>query len=80
MIIPVKCVTCGNVIADKYLYYKNNVRAIKMKKNNNIDNVDMDKVLYLTKENQDETPESQVLNDLKFKLCCRKHFLTHVDI
>lgn len=80
MIIPIKCFTCGNVIANKYLYYKNNVRAIKLKKSNNVEKIDMDKVLYLTKENQEETPESEVLNDLKLKWCCKKHFLTHVDI
>ena len=30
MIIPVKCFTCGNVLADKYRYYQNEVRKIKM--------------------------------------------------
>ena len=27
MIIPVKCFTCGNVIANKYIYYVNKVTA-----------------------------------------------------
>ena len=46
MIIPVKCFTCGNVLADKYEYYKVNVRLEKVKKN-----LDADKVIYLTNEN-----------------------------
>ena len=29
MIIPVKCFTCGKVLADKWLYYQTKVRQIK---------------------------------------------------
>ena len=29
MIIPVKCFTCGNVLADKYRYFQDKVRKIK---------------------------------------------------
>ena len=39
MIIPVKCFTCGNVLADKYLYYVKEVRKIKISKEMNIDEV-----------------------------------------
>ena len=27
--IPIKCFTCGNVLADKYRYYKNEVSSSK---------------------------------------------------
>ena len=30
MIIPIKCFTCGNVLADKYLFYIKEVRKIKI--------------------------------------------------
>ena len=30
MIIPIKCFTCGKVLADKYLYY---VKTVRKKKN-----------------------------------------------
>ena len=30
MIIPVKCFTCGHVLADKYRYYQDEVRRIKI--------------------------------------------------
>ena len=33
MIIPIKCFTCGNVLADKYLFYIKEVRKIKVSKN-----------------------------------------------
>ena len=36
---------------------------------------------YLTKEFHEKTPEGEVLDELGMrKMCCRRHFLTHVDI
>jgi len=76
MIIPVKCFTCGMVLADKYRFYTEEVRKKKIAKS-----MDVDKVLYLTKEFHDKTPEGEVLDELNMnKMCCRRHFLTHVDI
>jgi DNA-directed RNA polymerase subunit N (RpoN/RPB10) len=81
MIIPIKCFTCGMVIADKYRYYLEQVRMKKMAKRTNGESIDVDKVLYLTKEFVDKTPEGEVLDELNMKkMCCRRHFLTHVDI
>jgi DNA-directed RNA polymerase subunit N (RpoN/RPB10) len=76
MIIPIKCFTCGGVLADKYLYYQNKVREMKL--NNG---VEINKVIYLTKNNMEKTAEGRILDDLKLnKPCCRRHMLTHVDI
>ena len=76
MIIPVKCFTCGMVLADKYRYYQSQVRKIKISNEINID-----KVVYLTKENVEKTAEAEVLDNLGLKnACCRRHMLTHVDI
>jgi DNA-directed RNA polymerase I, II, and III subunit RPABC5 len=81
MIIPVKCFTCGNVIANKYRYYQIEVRKRKLAKKSANDTSDIDKVVYLTKEFHEKTPEGEVLDELKMtKMCCRRHFLTHVDI
>ncbi len=81
MIIPVKCFTCGMVIADKYRYYLAEVRKKKLAKNGNGESVDINKVIYFTKEFRDKTPEGEVLDELNLtKMCCRRHFLTHVDI
>ena len=81
MIIPIKCFTCGNVIADKYRYYQEQVIKKKLAKKSNDESIDVDKVLYLTKEFSDKTPEGEVLDELNMKkMCCRRHFLTHVDI
>lgn len=76
MIIPIKCFTCGFVIADKYRYYKTEVREKKFKNPS-----DIKSVLYLTKEFRDKTIEGMVLDEIGIKrMCCRRHFLTHVDI
>lgn len=76
MIIPIKCFTCGNVLADKYRFYLAEVRRIKMANGTKVD-----KVVYLSKENMEKTPEGKVLDDLGLQnVCCRRHMLTHVDI
>ena len=77
MIIPIKCVTCGMVIADKYRYYQEEVR--KRKLGRGID--DVDKVVYLTKTFREKTAEGEVMDELGLtRMCCRRHILTHVDI
>ena len=76
MIIPIKCFTCGKVLADKYRYYLAEVRKIKLSRD-----LDVDKVIYLTAEYIEKTPEGEVMDALGLtKMCCRRHMLTHVDI
>ena len=76
MIIPIKCFTCGKVIADKYRKYLEKVRELKLSAGQSVD-----KVIYLTKETRDKTPEGRVMDELGIvKMCCRRHLLTHVDI
>lgn len=76
MIIPIKCVSCGNVIADKYRYYLEQVK--KKKKEEKI----TDRVIYYTKDmEKKQTVECEILDKLKLnKVCCRRIMLTHVDI
>jgi len=76
MIIPVKCVTCGMVLADKYRYYQSEVRKIKISQG-----MKVDKVVYLSKTKIEKTPEGEVLDNLGITdVCCRRHMLCHVDI
>lgn len=78
MIIPIKCFTCGNVIADKYQFYLEEVRK---RKNAQKEDVDVNNVMYLTKDFTEKTAEGQVMDNLGMnRMCCRRHFLTHVDI
>ncbi len=76
MIIPIKCFTCGTVLADKYRYYQNEIRKMKMQRGESLE-----KVVYLTKNTVDKTPEGETLDKLGLtNVCCRRHILTHVDI
>ncbi|MGQ9542935.1 MAG: DNA-directed RNA polymerase subunit N [Candidatus Bathyarchaeia archaeon] len=55
MIIPIRCFTCGKMIADKWEEFSNRVRS-------------------------GEEP-SKILNELGIeRYCCRRMFITHVDI
>lgn len=80
MIIPVKCFTCGNVLANKYQYYltetmkrKQVPKELQEKENSTI--------LYFDDDHQDKSIEGEVLDELYLtKQCCRRHMLTHVDI
>jgi len=76
MIIPVKCFTCGNVLADKYRFYLQEIRKRKIQ-----NGLQIDKVIYLTQKNIEKTHEGVVLDELGItNVCCRRHMLTHVDI
>lgn len=75
MIIPVKCFTCGQILADKYRYYQRKTREFKGNKHKHNETV------YLTQDYAEKTAEGKVLDDLGLKkMCCRRHMLTHVDI
>jgi DNA-directed RNA polymerase I, II, and III subunit RPABC5 len=76
MIIPIRCFSCGMVLADKYRFYLAEVRKKKLAAG-----LKVDRVVYLTKDNMEKTAEGEVLDELRLhNMCCRRHMLTHVDI
>lgn len=76
MIIPIKCFTCGKVLADKYQYYIREIRKEKL-----AHKADLNEIIYLTQKNITKTPEGLTLDALGLtRICCRRHMLTHVDI
>ena len=76
MIIPIKCVTCGEVLADKYIYYTMEVNRQKLNNNESLENIK-----YLDKNTTKKSVEGEVLDKLGLtKYCCRRIMLTHVDI
>ena len=81
MISPVKCVTCGKVLANKYRYYLEQTRRKKQEKMDTEDDAVISKTIYFTRENTKKTAEGEVLDDLGLMdPCCRRHMLTHVDV
>ena len=74
MLIPVKCFTCGKVIGDKYNYY---ISEISKRKGY----IKEEEIQYLDESSIDKTVEGVILDELKLTdMCCRRHFLTHVNI
>jgi len=75
MIIPIKCFTCGTVIADKYRYYIEKVEEAKKAQGQD------GEPIYFTKDHKTKSIEGHMMDSLGIhKPCCRRHFLTHVDI
>ena len=71
MIIPIRCMSCGNPIADKYRWYKDQLSKIR----------GADTRFYMDGTQVPRTVEHDLMTKLGFKRpCCRKHFLTHVDL
>ena len=78
MIIPIKCFTCGKILADKYLYYNKRVVYLKLQEK---EQTIINDIKYLDSSNPKKTPEGKVMDELGLnKICCRRHMLTHVDI
>jgi DNA-directed RNA polymerase I, II, and III subunit RPABC5 len=74
MIIPIRCVTCNTVIAGKWDAYLKLTKEYRKKMKQ------PDEMVYLT-ATTDKTAEGSALDDLKVtKICCRRHFLAHVDM
>ena len=73
MIIPIRCMNCGNVLADKWLYYQEKVKELR--------GTTKVSPIYMDGKSVPDTAELKVLNKLGLKrYCCRKHMLTHVDL
>jgi DNA-directed RNA polymerase I, II, and III subunit RPABC5 len=72
MIIPIRCFSCNNILADKWNYYKQELRSIKGRK---------EERYYMDGTQIPQTAELTIMNRLGLKRpCCRKQFLTHVDL
>lgn len=74
MIIPVRCFSCNNVIASKWIPYVEKVKEIKKKEGS------AEGMVYLTTTTV-RSPEGRALDELGVtRMCCRTHLLTHVDL
>ncbi len=72
MIIPIRCVTCGKVLADKWEYYKKRVK--EMEKEKGQEKTNKSKFFF-------DSSTKDILDELGLdKYCCRRHMIGHVDI
>jgi DNA-directed RNA polymerase I, II, and III subunit RPABC5 len=73
MIIPIRCMNCGKLIADKWRKYQELVKTAN--KNESIQQLPSDGNVLM------KTPEGEALTALGItRSCCRKHFITHRDL
>ncbi len=86
MIIPIRCMNCGNLLADKWLFYQQEVKRLRdqassSSSSSSSSSASEDSMLYMDGKSVPDTPENKVLNALGLRrYCCRKHMLTHVDL
>ncbi len=74
MIIPVKCFTCGKVLADKYQYYLRETQKYT-EEHGDVNTIDM------SSKNVKKTKKGEVMDKLGLKrYCCRTIMLSHVDL
>ena len=82
MFIPIRCFTCGKVLADKWEYYEKETE--KLEKNIDINKMTIED-LKIDERNKlayfDTSHKGKVLDDLGLvKICCRRHMLGNVDL
>lgn len=71
MIIPVRCFTCGKVIADRWEWF---VEQKKIKSQSKQEKNDDSLAFY-------DRIYGELLDELGLvKLCCRRHMLGHIDL
>jgi len=72
MIIPIRCMSCGKVLADKWNYYEKECKKLDEK-------CEEDK--SLEGKNMDTKTRGKILDHLGLeRICCRRHFLGCVDL
>jgi DNA-directed RNA polymerase I, II, and III subunit RPABC5 len=72
MIIPMRCVSCGKLTADKWLYYQRRLQELQGDA--------FGKRTYFDGTTVPETKEAVVMKELGLsRPCCKKTVMTHVD-
>jgi len=74
MIIPIRCFTCGKVLADKYDYYV--AEAKKLSTDSTEKTVE-----HKAPHHFDKIKTGPILDKLGLtRYCCRRHMIAHVDL
>ena len=79
MIIPVRCFTCGNVLADKWIPY---VQSVNDEKNKSGEvSTDEPTTTYIDLKNPKKSIEGEVLDEMGLhKYCCRRMMISNVHM
>lgn len=78
MIIPVRCFTCGNVLADKWIPYITTVQEEKNKLN---EGSDEPTTTYIDLKNPQKSVEGHILDEMGLhKYCCRRMMISNTHL
>lgn len=82
MLFPVRCFSCGKVIGNSWTkYLELIVEETKKEEESNEKSEPVLNKSYAELDHKIKTPQSKALDQLQMtRYCCRRHFLTHVDI
>ena len=78
MIIPIRCFSCGKILADKYDAYKDivNGKKLALKQDPNEPTI-----IDMNSDDVKKTPEGEALDQLGIhRMCCRKILLYHIEL
>ena len=77
MIIPVRCMTCGKLLADKYEYYERELLRKKLALNSDSDPL----IININAKDIKKTLAGEIMDEIGlFRICCRKVMLTSINI
>jgi DNA-directed RNA polymerase I, II, and III subunit RPABC5 len=77
MIIAIRCMNCGQVLADKWRWFQR--RVAELRKEMGVTNTSSP--MYMDGTKVPETPEKQALDELHLhRYCCRAKLLCNVDL
>ena len=77
MIIPVRCFTCGNILASKYEKY----RYLKAKQKQINEILLIDNFKNIQNENENSAICNELMKQVGLKrYCCKRHFLGQLNI
>ena len=75
MIIPIRCFTCGKIMADKADYYEEEVNKLRTEKIKNNEKLDP---MF---KNFDKIHTGHILDKLGLtRYCCRRNLISNVDM
>lgn len=77
MLIPVRCLSCGKIISNKYEHYKKEVAKEKAKED--LPTNELSTININSKEIR-KTIEGRILDEIGIiKECCRLTMMTHIE-
>ena len=85
MIIPIRCFTCGKVIADKWNAYKEQIEKDSKSSSKKDKKFTLEEITITDKEDPmryfEKNSQKKSLDKLGIvRMCCVRHFISHVDL